>query len=105
MSAPCGGRVHWLLWNLKPDFKKAYECIYNYAIHRYTFVRRDRKGINEIFIVVRTSKRCFRVMYANLETRSIEYFSCQKSSHVALRMWLIYQRTKTPFIGESKYYS
>lgn len=39
IGAPKGGRVHWLLWCLPPDFKRAYKLYFNYAYHRYCFYR------------------------------------------------------------------
>lgn len=87
-------RVHWLIWNLEKEFKKEYEKSFDYAYHKYTFYRYEGKKLYDIFIVVRTSKRCFRVMYSNIHTKEIQYFSCYKSSHVARRMWYIYMIDK-----------
>lgn len=84
-------RVHWLLHNLSRDFKGAYRLCYNYASHNYMFYRMSGRKLYDIFIVQRTSKRCFRVMYCNTETEEFQYFSCWKSSHTAKRMWYIYK--------------
>lgn len=85
------GRVHWLIWNLEKEFKEKYQLSYDYRSHRYTFYRMNGKRLYDCFIVVRTSKRCFRVMYSNVRTGDIQYFSCYKSSHTARRMWYLYK--------------
>lgn len=86
-----GGRVHWLIWNLPPEFKNSYRLFYNYASHNYMFYRNKGFSIYDIFIVVRTSKRCFRVSYVNTETSEFQTFSCTKSKHAAHRMWYIFK--------------
>lgn len=95
IGAPKGGRVHWLLESLTPDFLRAYNVNYDYLRHRYAFSRftqnRGKKRIIDVFIVVRTSKRCFRVSYVNYLTNDIQYFSCYKSCHVARRLWTIWK--------------
>ena len=91
-GAPRGGRVHWLIWNLRPDFKRAYECFFNYASHRYVFYRIEKKKIYDVFIVYQTSRHCWRCMYANTKTADFEYFSHNSSRHIALRMWFIYRK-------------
>lgn len=77
------GRVHWLLWNLTPFFKGSYKLYYNYATHKYLFYRMVGRNLFDIFSVIRTSKRCFRVMYCNLEEGIHEYFSCRTSAKCA----------------------
>jgi hypothetical protein len=94
VGAPKGGRVHWLLWNLKAEFKRAYNCSYNYANHNYTFYRMtEKKQLCDIFIIKQTCESCWRCAYVNLQTHEYEFFSCPKSKHLALRMWLIYKKT------------
>ena len=92
-GAPKGGRVHWLLWNLKGEFKKAYEFAYSYAYHNYTFYRMtEKRQLYDVFIVKETCPQCWRCAYVNLKTQTYEFFNCRKSKHLALRMWLIYRR-------------
>jgi hypothetical protein len=92
-GAPKGGRVHWLLSSLPSDFVKAYDVVYNYKYHNYRFVRyaenRVRYVIDE-FIVIRTSKRCWRVSYFNRVTAEFKYFSCDTYLYVAAKMYEIY---------------
>jgi hypothetical protein len=84
-------RVHWLLHNLEREFKANYKLSFNYANHSYMFYRMNGKKIKDVFIVVRTSKRCWRVSYANTETTEYQSFTCKKSVNVARRMWYIYK--------------
>lgn len=56
------GRVHWLLWNLPAWFKAMYNIDFDYRFHRYVFTRFENNELIDCFIVIRTSKRCFRTM-------------------------------------------
>ena len=91
IGAPKGGRVHWLLWCLPPDFKRVYKLYFNYAYHRYCFYRLEKHEIIDVFIVNRTSAHCWRVMYVNTKTGDFQYFSNKYSRHIALRMWTAWQ--------------
>lgn len=93
VGAPRGGRVHWLLWHLRRDFKNAYQLQYNYSEHRYMFYRMQGHSVYDVFIVVRTSKSCWRCMYSNSVFDTLEYFSTQTSKQMALRMWLQFKKT------------
>ena len=69
VGAPLGGRVHWLLLNLSGNFKVNHTLSYNYKTHCYTFYRytgQRNKRIVDVYIIIRTSKRCFKLMYNNL---------------------------------------
>lgn len=91
-GAPKGGRVHWLLWNLKGEFKRAYRCYYNYAWHRYIFARYRGRDLYDVFIVYRTSEHYFICTYANVETNDFQRFGDITTKTIALRMWLIYKK-------------
>lgn len=93
VGAPKGGRVHWLLWNLRGDFKRAYRCVYNYAKHSYVFYRFRGKCLRDVFLVVQTSRHCWRCMYFDSVMLEFQYFSCFASCHLALRMWFIYRKS------------
>ena len=80
------GRVHWLLWNLSGEFKGKYQLYYDYAYHKYLFYRMNGRQLFDMFSVVRTSKRCFRVMYCNPSHGVHEYFSCRTSKDCAVYM-------------------
>lgn len=84
-------RVHWLIHNLEREFKEKYILSYDYANHSYLFYRMKGRKMHDCFIIVRTSKRCFRVSYANTEKRHYEAFTCRKSVNVARRMWYLYK--------------
>lgn len=62
-------RVHWLLLDLSSDFKGYYKLLFDYAEHKYVFYRtycnQRSPRLKEIYIVIRSSKRCYRLMYYN----------------------------------------
>lgn len=92
VGAPLGGRVHWLLLNLSGKFKTKYDVSYNYKTHCYTFYRyvgMSRK-ICDTFIVIRTSKRCFKLMYTNLTLDVYIYKSFRTSKQCAVFMDKVY---------------
>ena len=95
IGAPLGGRVHWLLWNLPTGFKRLYKLRFDYEYHNYHFTRYDGRMPIDQFIVVRTSRRCFRCMYFNYETNYFEYFSEQTSTLMANHMMRVYQKIAT----------
>ena len=68
IGSPVGGRVHWLIWALRGEFLRVYESHYDYLSHNYVFVRYRPHRYNrilDIFIVIRTSKKCWRCSYFN----------------------------------------
>jgi len=67
-SAPMGGRVHWLLMFLPRDFNRAYRLRFDYEYHNCHFMRYVGRTVRDEFVVVRTSRDCFHVMYLNFET-------------------------------------
>lgn len=73
-GAPIGGRVHWLLMFLSKDFKRAYRLEFDYEYHNYFFARYVGRTVIDEFIIIRTSRSCFRVMYFNHRTTYFEYF-------------------------------
>lgn len=85
------GRVHWLLWNLSPLFKGRYKLRFDYAYHNYVFYRvygidQRSNRLKDCFIIIRTSKRCFRLMYYNDAYRLYIYESFKTSEKCAFRM-------------------
>lgn len=83
-------RVHWLLHHLNRDFKRIYTLKFDYSKHCYFFYRLKGRSILDSFIIVRTSKHCFRVSYFNTVTLNAQAFTVPRSINVARRMWLIY---------------
>lgn len=83
-------RVHWLLWELSYQFKGYYKLLYNYETHRYCFYRNyldnNSKRLKEVFIVIRTSKRCYRMMYYNHFLSYFTYESFRSARTCARRM-------------------
>ena len=94
VGAPKGGRVHWILHNLPSEFKAAYKLYYNYASHNYVFIRLigKTKRLYDVFVVQRTSKHYFRVMYACPERSVFENFGDRRPKAVAMRMWFLYKK-------------
>lgn len=80
------GRVHWLLWNLSSEFKGKYVLKFDYRFHNYLFYRFNphTRKIGQVFQVIRTSKRCFRLMYYN--NGYFEYYSFNTSKKCAEKM-------------------
>lgn len=88
-GAPKGGRVHWLIYRLSADFKRKYYVNYDYSKHSYLFLRNyggfslKKLRRSDMFIVVRTSKMCWRVTSHNMPFGSSEYASFRDSQAVA----------------------
>ena len=70
-------RIHWLLHKLPKDFKMSYRLYYDYKFHRYLFYRNYRYSLRDVFIIVRTSRKCWRVSYVNTYCNRLDYFSCK----------------------------
>ena len=92
VGAPKGGRVHWLLWHLPPDFKKAYRLLFDYKKHNYIFYRMDgRTTLFDVFIIEQSSKHYWRAMYANSKTQKYEYFAYGNTRIIAEYMIELYR--------------
>lgn len=99
VGAPAGGRVHWFLWSLPRAVSKAYTVRYDYEYHNYVLIRypegdERRKPIDE-FIIIRTSRRCWRVMYYHFENEYFEYFSEETSQAAGEHVERVYERMRT----------
>lgn len=76
VGAPAGGRVHWLIMFLPREFKLTYKLRFDYEYHNYHFSRCEgSRTPKDEFIIIRTSRSCFRCMYFNYENNYFEYFS------------------------------
>lgn len=84
------GRVHWLLWHLSPDFKKAYSLYFDYAFHNYTFCRYSGRKLYDCFIVVQTSRHYWQVMYCNTFTHRYAHFGYRNTRIIAQKMMEIF---------------
>lgn len=89
VGAPKGGRVHWLLWNLTPEFKGKYILHFNYQYHNYVFLRYRKRKLYDIFIVMRTSIHRWKCVYFNVEGLAFERCSTRKSDDMARCLMLI----------------
>lgn len=105
VGAPPGNTVHWLTFELYArgnGFTKDYRLNYNYLIHNYRFSRYRARTMVDEFIVIRTSKRCFRVMYYNADYDHFIYFSAENYRDCAARMISIYQIFKSLEVAEER---
>ena len=94
IGAPKGGRVHWLLWELGSSFKGAYKLYFDYAWHKYVFYRMEKRTLLDVFIVMQTSRHCWRCMYSNTKTNDFDVFSCTQTRDMALHMWLLWKKNE-----------
>ena len=89
-------RVHWLLLELSSNFKGYYKLLFDYNSHSYTFYRNYCEGrsnrLREVFIVVRTSKRCYRLMYYDDITKIFVYKSFRSARQCAYFMMEMHLR-------------
>lgn len=92
IGAPMGGRVHWLLLFLSKRFLNAYRLRFDYEYHNYYFSRYDGRTVRDEFIVVRTSRSCFRVMYFNHVNTYFEYFSEPTAKRTAEHMEELFEK-------------
>lgn len=82
-------RVHWLLVCVSKYVSSNYQCSYDYFGNSYMFFRRSACVTSrdfrymDFFTVVRTSKKCMRVVFHNNETAESEYKSFKKWQQVA----------------------
>ena len=91
VGAPAGLTVHWLLWELVGEFTKAYRLSYNRKFHHYRFYRLRKRTLIDEFLIVRTSKRCYRVIYFNEDYKHFQYFSAKNYRECADRMRAIFK--------------
>lgn len=102
VGAPPGLTVHWLVDELHGEFVKAYNLSLNRKHHNYFFTRYRKRTLIDVFIVVRTSKRCYRVMYFNADFNHFQYFSSENYRECADKMKSIYHIFKSIEEAEKK---
>ena len=95
VGAPPGLTVHWLVDELRGEFVKAYNLNLNRKHHNYFFSRYRKRTLIDVFIVVRTSKRCYRVTYFNADFNHFQYFSSENYRECAEKMKAIYHVFKS----------
>lgn len=97
-GAPKGGRVHWFLWNLPRDLKRAYTIRYDYSKHNYAMFRYpngdERHKPIDIYIVIRTSRECFKITYYRYESNEFEQFSAPTSEKAVAAIMERYERAR-----------
>lgn len=90
VGAPPGLTVHWLHSELAGEFTKAYHLDYNNKYHHYRYTRYRRRTLIDEFIIIRTSKRCYRVMYYNHDYKHFQYFHAENYRDCADKIREIY---------------
>lgn len=91
VGAPKGGRVHWFLFQLHKDIKKHYQIDYVYTNHSYLLYRMQGRFIYDLFTIIRTSKKCFRVSYVCKSQRLFFYQSFKTSNEASYYVYRIYR--------------
>lgn len=93
VGAPKGGRVHWLILNLSNQFKSSFICSYHYNKHNYSFYRYigHSKRLFDLFVIVRTSKRCFKLVYTNFISSIYIARTFRTSKECAMYMHAIFE--------------
>lgn len=82
VGAPVGGRVHWFIWNLSRIIKEDYHIKFDYLYHNYKLERRNGRKIIDEFIIIRTSRRCWRCMYLHNDFKVFKYFTTHSSQEM-----------------------
>lgn len=90
VGAPPGYRVFWLNDELVGAFTKAYKLIHSPKTHNYRYARYKKRTLIDEFLIVRTSKKCYRVIYFNNDFKYFYYFSARNYKECACRMKGIY---------------
>lgn len=89
-GAPPGLTVHWLAMELGGEFTKVYRLSFKQSSHHYHYSRHRKRTLIDEFIVIRTSKRCYRVVYFNQDFKHFQYFSARNYRECAEKMLKIY---------------
>ena len=103
VGAPKGLYVHWLISALAGEFTRAYKLDYNPHKHYYHFYRLRKRTLIDEFIVIRTSKRCYRVMYFNADYKHFQYFSAKNFRDCADSMRAIFKSIQLAEVAEKRY--
>lgn len=90
VGAPPGLFVHWLNLELVGEFTAAYKLTFSQRHHNYRYARYKKKTLTDEFLIVRTSKRCYRVIYFNNDFKYFRYFSFKNYRSCARSMKEIY---------------
>lgn len=94
VGAPPGNTVHWLHMELSGEFTKTYRLNFNWHFHHYRYARFYKRTLIDEFLVVRTSKKCYRVIYFNCVFQYFKYFSARNYRECADKMKNIYKTFK-----------
>lgn len=90
VGSPPGYYVFWLLEALKGEFMLKYEYTNCRCKHNYRFARYRKRTLIDEFIIIRTSKKCYRVMYFNADYNYFTYFTESNYTSCSEHMKKIY---------------
>lgn len=93
-------RVHWLIYNLPSCITRAYKLEFDYLYHNYFLVRYKGRRLCDLFVVVRSSRRCWRCMYYHSDYTYFEYFSEKTSADMARHIEKIYRKIRKSELKE-----
>lgn len=72
---------------------------FDYEYHNYHYTRYEGRTPIDEYIVIRTSRSCFRCMYFNFRTAYFEYFSEETAREMAGHMVELFHRVKRAEMG------
>lgn len=101
-GAPPGGRVHWFIWNLPRTIKQAYTIEFEYDYHNYRLSRTAGRTLIDEFIVIRTSRTCWRCMYWHRFYKVSKYFSEKTSKKIGWRIFDVYIKIRQAELKQDK---
>lgn len=82
-GAPKGGRVHWLALMLPRITIQKYDFDFDYDKHNYHLIfKSEYKNRYDEYTIIRTSEKCFRVIYYDRPTNFFEYKAYRKAVDV-----------------------
>lgn len=89
---PCKGVVyHFFLDDLADYVRQYYNVTYNTKHQDFILTSKTEK-LNNVFLIIRTSKRCYRVAHYRKKGEVYQYFSCSNYRHLAFKINMIVWR-------------
>lgn len=76
------GHYHFIFFHLGYDFISKFNLRYDYVRHNYCFYRNDRYKLKDVFIITRSSAKCWKMVYTNLGDIYV-FKSFKKSKYLA----------------------
>lgn len=82
-GSPGGFKWHWILLLFDEMIGDKYDFSIDHSSHNYRLIRSKEKKRFDEFIIIRTSPKCYRIMYFNNVDNKFEYKSFKKAAYVA----------------------